>query len=209
MVDLRAERERRGMTVEEAATRAQIPLRFVAALEDPDNNPTPPGPFIHSYRRQYLEFLGVHEALPIADFETNAEYTVTTPTIPISEVPLTRLLIAAFVLTTLVVLGLRVIHAVNENPNTATAASEFPVAATPTAKLRIRAIETTWIVTRIDEHDSYRGFLAAEDHIDLQGNEIIELYASDLTNISIHYNGDRIEPLGNLTLGRRLVFIQD
>ena len=85
----------------------------------------------------------------------------------------------------------------------------LPQGAMPTSRLRIRAIEPTRITTRVDHKDSYSGRLPAGEIIDLEGAQRIEVFAADLTTIRITYNGERIEPLGNLSKPRRLVFVQD
>ena len=140
--------------------------------------------------------------------------------------PLTRLVFAGFVLTMALVLVLR-IAATLLGPTAASATAAEDMAATsaataaaveaaaqapaalPTARLRIRAVEDTRLRTAVDGVSSFKGTLPAREIIDLQGNERIEVWADNLTNILITYNGERIEPLGKLSEGRKLVFIQD
>lgn len=231
MVDLRARRERLGLSLEQASDRARIPAHYLAAMETGDREVLPSGPFRRGYQRQYLEFLGLDPNTPILEHtltsgleEPPHEPTQTqTITMALDEVPMGRLVMSGFVLTMVVVLLLRVLFELTgsaadiEVPTTADAeviAEEVPPenlspGAMPTSRLRIRAIEPSRISTRVDSQDSYRGTLPAGEIIDLEGREQIEVFASDLTTIRITYNGERIEPLGNLSKPRRLVFVQD
>jgi transcriptional regulator with XRE-family HTH domain len=223
VIHLRTERERQRLSLDEAAARARIPVRYVAALERGDDGVLPPGPFRRGYQRQYLESLGfdpdlVVVQLPAAELtEPGSEVDETaTLTMSLDEMPLWRLMLAGFLLTMAVVLSLRVasevIGPVDPEPELTAAAqqeAEQAPAALPTARLRVRAIEPTRLVTRVDGIDSFSGVLGANKVIDLEGREEIVVWAADLTTILITYNGERIEPLGNLSQSRRLVFIQE
>ncbi len=214
MVDLRAERERKGMSLDEVSAGARIPAHYLDALERGDHDVLPPGPFLRGYRRQYLEFLGFDpetETTASAPPPAEPEYTIT-GTVSFDEVPLIRLVMAGFVLTLVVVLGLRLTVELSGGPETAPAATAIADVAPlmpPSSRLRIRAIEPTAISTSVDDHESFSGTLPAGEIIDLEGSEVIEVWAADLTTILITYNGERIEPLGNLSRGRRLVFVLD
>ena len=229
MVDLRAAREQLGLSLDEASVQARIPARYLAAMESGDRSTLPPGPFRRGYQRQYLEFLGLDPESPILDRTLNSELpqepeeSTQTITMALDEIPLSRLMMSGFVLTMVVVLLLRVAFELTESlpeatdetiPEGEVAVAEEPppeLAPTvlPTSRLRIRAIEPTRITTRVDEQDSYAGTLPAGEVIDLEGRSSIEVFAADLTTIRITYNGERIEPLGNLSRPRRLVFVQE
>jgi len=219
VIHLRTERERLQLSLDEAAARARIPVRYVDALERGDDGVLPPGPFRRGYQRQYLESLGFdpdsaivhHPELPEEELDETGTITVS-----IDEMPLGRLVVAGFLLTMAVVLGLRVVAEFvgTEAAATETSAAEIEAAAIapaalPTARLRVRAIEPTRLKTKVDGLESFSGTLEANKVIDLEGRDEIEVWAADLTTILITYNGERIEPLGNLSQGRRLVFIQD
>lgn len=218
MIYLRTERERRQLSLEEAAAQARIPVRYVDALERGDEEILPPGAFRRAYQRQYLDSLGLDPDSPVApqplEPEQPEEEETRTITVSLEEIPLQRLVVAGFLLTMAVVLGLRVIAAYIDYTTPAEVAPDEMAAAIepstlPTAHLRVRAIEPTRLRTRVDGIDSFQGVLDANNLIDLEGREEIEVWAADLTSIIITYNGDRIEPLGNLSRGRRLVFIQE
>ncbi|MEL6348064.1 MAG: RodZ domain-containing protein [Myxococcota bacterium] len=232
MIDLRTERERKGLDTGEVSRSAGIPERYIIALESGDTATLPDGPFRRGYLKQYLEFLGFDPEYVLDDVSVPLEPTVEpeqtetgTLTYALEEVPLGRLVVAGFVLTMTVVLGLRVIGefvfaqtgiaasdiadvdpAVDEEDPTASITAPETL---PTARLRIRAIESTRLKTKVDGVESFSGVLPAREVIDLQGSEALEVWAADLTTIRITYNGERIEPLGNLSEDRRLVFLQD
>lgn len=250
MVSLRAERERQGLSLDEVAAHARIPIRYLAALERGDEGVLPPGPFQRGYQRQYLEFLGFDPETavlpPQEPLEDEPEEDPTSETLTITaaleDVPLWRLAFAGFVLTTLVVLALRVIatllgptlppeataaavdaaatlsdlgeaDAVGGAPEAGEGAGEgqgqgsADAASLPLARLRIRAVEDTRLRTAVDGVESFEGRLPAREFIDLEGSEKIEVWAEDLTNVLIHYNGEHIEPLGAISSSRKLVFV--
>ena len=197
-------------------------------MEDGDRATLPPGPFLRGYQRQYLEFLEFDPNSLVVDGlhppPVNDPDQTQTITMALDEVPLGRLVMSGFVLTMVVVLLLRLLfEATGTLPDTpslsdgvAPVTEEAPEAepilppeAMPTSRLRIRAIEPTRLNTRVDGEDSYRGTLPAGEIIDLEGRQRIEVFSADLTTIRITYNGERIEPLGNLSKPRRLVFVQD
>ena len=45
--------------------------------------------------------------------------------------------------------------------------------------------------------------------MDFQGQERVALEVADLNKVQITYNQETLEPLHNLSRGRRLVFIRD
>jgi transcriptional regulator with XRE-family HTH domain len=213
MIDLRAERERQNLSLEEAAARARIPVRYVDALERGDEDILPASAFRIAYQRQYLDSLGLDPDSPVG-VPLLEEPTMTT-TMQIDEMPLGRLVVAGFLLTMAVVLSLRVASEFTGTSPSASVSEEAaepdPIAqvALPTSRLRLRAIEDTHLSTRVDGFDSFDGVLPAKEILDLDSRQRIEVWVSDLTTVRITYNGDRIEPLGNLSHGRRLVFIQE
>lgn len=213
MIHLRAERERQNLSLDEAAARARIPVRYVDALERGDEEILPAGAFRSAYQRQYLDSLGIDPNSPVV-VPLPEEPTMTTTT-QLDEMPLARLVVAGFLLTMAIVLSLRVASEFTDTSPQASAPEEVAEpsleaqVALPTSRLRLRAIEDTRVSTRVDGFDSFDGVLPAKEILDLDSRQKIEVWVSDLTTIRITYNGERIEPLGNLSHGRRLVFIQD
>ncbi|NOY24556.1 MAG: helix-turn-helix domain-containing protein, partial [Oligoflexia bacterium] len=58
IMDLRQERRRRGLSLEQVAQRSRIPVQYLRALETGHYTDVPQGPFLDGYQRQYREFLG-------------------------------------------------------------------------------------------------------------------------------------------------------
>jgi cytoskeletal protein RodZ len=272
MLDLRRERERRGMSLEQASGRSRIPVRYLMALEN--GTAAQVGP-MRDWRQRYVTFLGLREAeaiptedrrgpevAPAAEPEeepsADPEHTSTTATIPRhEELPVGRLLMSGFVLTLLALLCLKlgalildmsaeneVTQAVAEAaaprdaPATAAALvstevaapSTGPVAAVPVTEapvtevpvtevkaalakgfqqIRVRAVEPTRVQIKAGEVIKHRGLLEAGEAVDVESEETVILEIADLTQVVVHQNGARIEPLHNLSKGRRLVFLAD
>ena len=192
---LRRERERRGLAYDDVARLARIPVRYVKALEDGDLQALPAGPFRNGYRRQYLEFLELDEQDLIATERALAP-----------EIPALRLTLGGFAVTALLVVGLRVgASAVDwiEQPSAPQATAAKSVASQIVA---VRAIDATTITVRVDEDEAEKVPLGPNETRVLQGRDRVEVDAQDLTRVVVTYNGERVEPLGNISRGRRLVF---
>lgn len=224
---LRRERERRGLTLDEVAEGARVPRQYLIALEEDDTDTLPPGPFLRSYRSQYLQFLGIDPAtwadrgatgsagpggdaspaLRPLDADLPAEPTATV-TIPRSdELPVGRLVFLAFLLTLAIVLALRV-------GSTVADPSDEPeptpvVAGEATQTIRVRAVEPTPVSVETDDSYHHTGVLGAGEVVEVESALPITVEVGDLTQVVIQHNGVRIEPLHNLSHPRRLVFIPE
>lgn len=142
---------------------------------------------------------------------------------------------AAMVIITLLLMQIihRVTDAPAETPETPEAVAEGeappvePVAELPAAPpaplvpdsesgLRISAVEPVKVRVEIDGVERYDAVLCAsldttcEERVlkfPLAAEMAVEV--ADLTRLRVSYNGARVEPLGNLSASRRLVFIDD
>jgi transcriptional regulator with XRE-family HTH domain len=218
VTELRYERERRGWSLDDVASRTRIPRQYLEALEDGNHEVLPPGPFFRGYLRQYLEFLGEEVS---EDERTEAQQDVvdeviegqvaraTSAAMESSQgVPLTRLVIAGFVLTLAMTLALQVNHRLNAPTIVPTAHGPI-VAMGPPHKVNVYAIEDVEVEVTIDGHTSYNDTLRGTNGMEFQATNRLELDISDLTRVRLQYNNKRIEPLGSLSRGRRLVFIHE
>ena len=61
----------------------------------------------------------------------------------------------------------------------------------------------------IDGKVAYNDRLQGTKGVEFEAANRLELDISDLTRVRLHYNDKRIEPLGSLSRGRRLVFIHE
>lgn len=218
MIDLRHEREARGLSLDDVAERARIPRRYIEAMETGDTATLPPGPFLRGYRRQYLEFLDLPpDAITTLDEVAPLEPEPERPlpvysssdlsqTFPVSsELPVGKLVVAGFVLCAVVVLGLKVGATIMEDR--ATADDAVPVSGAIPQKVTVRAIENTRVDVFADESWHHQGTLPGGESVSLESTLPIELTVGDLTLVVVHHNGKRIDPLHDLSTSRRLVFV--
>lgn len=84
------------------------------------------------------------------------------------------------------------------------------------AGLRIAAIEPVGLKVEADGQVLYQGVLCAGPPPDCAQSTVsfatarsLSVEVADLTRVRVIYNGARVEPLGNLSASRRLVFIDD
>lgn len=321
-VDLRVERERRGLTLDQVADRARIPRHYLAALETGDLQDLPKGPFLQSYRRQYLAFLGLPPGaeiqipvpstaaprpvpaaarpVPVASSEPapRAEPPARPEPAPRAEpaprpepalraepaarpeprpslgptlldeptldagdddgrtrtitrqydtVPVVRLVLAGFLVTMALVLTMKLLSGlvdraaesgaaqavaataelVTPKPDDAEEAPEpeaeaeapppveepddedLAAAPTPGMRVHLRAHDRVKVAVDLDGTVAFDGWIEAGERHDFHGAERIAVEVSDLTRLTMAYNGDKVEPLGNLSHPRRLVFVAD
>jgi cytoskeletal protein RodZ len=80
-------------------------------------------------------------------------------------------------------------------------------AALPGQVVRVRAIEPVRIQAWAGDTLTHRGMLRAGKVLELQSEETIAVAIGDLTRVRLSLDGERIEPLHNLSNRRRLVFV--
>lgn len=211
MRDLQRERERLGLSREEVAAQTRIPLKYVIALEDAEDTGKNPPPFLFGYRRQYEGFLDT-----LGDGEVPAAAAGPAPYVraePAEEVepeeaprpfPVARLVLGGFLVTLALVLAVKIGSTLLERGPAGPAEPEFPI-----QKVDLRAIEPTRVTVIADGVTLFSGTLEPGATRTFEGRERLSVDTSDLTRLTVRHDGARIEPLGNLTYGRRLVFIQE
>lgn len=123
---LRQERERRGLSLAEVADRCRIPQHFIEAIESGNADQVPKGPFFEVYRRRYQEFLAIPEAESAsirprleprahgaadetADDPEGELGQTRTITRQYDSVPLIRLVLAGFLITVALILGMKLV----------------------------------------------------------------------------------------------------
>lgn len=219
MIDLRHEREARGLSQVDVAERARIPRRYIEAMESGDTATLPPGPFLRGYRRQYLEFLDLppdaittldevlplepeaHRPLPVYNSSDMSQ------TFPVSaEIPVGKLIIAGLLLCAVVLMGLRVGAVVLETQGSIDDEA-VPVVDATSQKVTVRAIENTRVDIFADESWHHQGTLPGGETITLESSLPIEVSVGDLTRVIVNHDGERIDPLHDLSTSRRLVFV--
>lgn len=211
MRDLKRERERLGLSRESVAASARVPLRSLAALEDGTPPGSPPPPFLTGYRRKVEAWLDAQQGGAVQPGEGEVRpYVRPEPEAAEAEapapegVPIARLVIGGFVATLAVVLVFKVGAAALSRPPAPPTEPEIPV-----QKVELRAIEPTRVAVRADGKTLFSGTLEPGAAQTFEGRGRLEVDTSDLTRVSVRHNGERLEPLGNLSSARRLVFIQE
>ncbi len=128
---------------------------------------------------------------------------------------LKRTAVGAAAIVLIALLALKVASRLLEPDELAEPGAELVVEpASPDAGVRIRAHEPVRVHVQVDGETSFRGTLCngQGDHgcgFDVPAAKEIAVELSDLTRAQVSYNGRRIEPLGNLSAPRRLVFVDD
>lgn len=212
MRDLKRERERLGLSREEVAAQTRIPLRYVDALEEAQDAAANPPPFLFGYRRQYESFLDSLSDGAVPSAESGPAPYVRAEVPPEVEaeveaprrVPVARLVLGGFLATLIIALVGKLSVTLADRPATPPPEPEIPV-----QKLELRAIEPTKVTVEADGQTLFTGTLEPGAARTFEGRERISVDASDLTRLAVRHEGLRIEPLGNLSYGRRLVFIQE
>ncbi|MDP2305373.1 MAG: DUF4115 domain-containing protein [Pseudomonadota bacterium] len=198
--DLREARGRMGLSIEDAAQRARIPLRYLEALERDDLAIFGKGPFALGYTRQYRRFLSLPDApLPVAEPET--EQTLPTQTAPI--IPSRPRLVALGVAVALT-LGLALLVG-----RTAMDAEEPQVGIAPDQVVLLTTGEPLRATIVADGREVFKGALAAGQQQRFEAHDRLELDLARLNGVGVIYNGRTLKPLGAQSRPRRLVFIDD
>jgi hypothetical protein len=78
-----------------------------------------------------------------------------------------------------------------------------------TAVVKVRGIERQRVRIEVDGAPFFSGLLRAGESQETPPAHEISVELPDLTRSVVIYNGARVQPLGKLTAGRRLVFIDD
>ncbi|MSQ01183.1 MAG: helix-turn-helix domain-containing protein [Myxococcales bacterium] len=82
MSELRAARERAGLTLAQVQERTRISTKWLDALERGDTASFPPGPFLAGYTKQYRSFLALPEAVAVAATARPAPVVMSAPSGP-------------------------------------------------------------------------------------------------------------------------------
>ncbi len=216
MKDLRGERRLRNLSLEQVAESTSIPADILASLEAEPDAQLRPGSTIARWREQYVAFLQQRPAVLPEPVPTDnpPEPTETTTLITGASlrtpVGLARALGLGVAVAVLVLLGLRVASVLLERPPDGEPGEAVAVEPELVAhELNVRAIEPSRIVVEVDGEPRHDGVLPARQSLRFTAERELALFVPDLTRVKIRYNGEVLRPLGNLSAGRRLVFIDD
>ena len=117
----------------------------------------------------------------------------------------------AVALLAIVVLGLNVLDHLMEPAQVVDPESLEGVVSEPST-LVVSATERVDVRIEADGEELFDGVICSDcdtDRVEATANNELAVELSDLTRARVIYNGRRVEPLGNLSAPRRLVFIDD
>jgi hypothetical protein len=198
--DLREARARMGLSIQDAALRARIPLRYLEALERGDMTVFGKGPFAVGYTRQYRRFLSLPDA-PLPAAEPEPEQTLPTQTAPL--IP-SRPRLLALGAAVIIVLGLTLLvgrTAMDEGEPQVGVAADQVVLLTSSEPLRATIVA--------DGREVFKGALAPGQQQRFEAHDRLVLDLARLNGVGVVYNGRTLKPLGAQSRPRRLVFIDD
>jgi transcriptional regulator with XRE-family HTH domain len=100
------------------------------------------------------------------------------------------------------------------SPEPAPLVPEAPDAAPPAAdpgvhRVNLRTVHPVKVRAEVDGQVLHDGLVEGSQALEFAGSGEIILDIGDLSRVTLEYNGQRIEPLHNLTASRRLVFVRD
>ncbi len=215
MRDIRREREERGLTLRQAADATGIPIDILASLEAEADAQLRPGSTIARWRKKYVAYLQEQALEPspapfVPEVDDDPPEPTETTTIlsgPFKgPMPLLRALVGGSVLALAVVMGLWLAAGLLEPEQQVEQAASAKAAV---HKVSIRAIEPTSLRVEADGKELHDAVLHPRRPLSFEAHEVLALDIPDLTRVRIRYNGAILRPVGNLSAGRRLVFIDD
>ena len=215
MNELRHERERRGWSLDDVASRTRIPRTYIEALEDGNHEVLPPGPFFRGYLRQYLEFLGedveertdAEQSTLDAQIEGTVAMATSAAMATSQHIPLIRLVMTGFVLTIAIVLAMQVGHRISSHGTVGP--NGVPLPAGPPHHLAVHAIEDVHLLVSADGKTTFDQTLRGGSSAKFDAANTLAVDISELGQVRLTYNDKRIEPLGSLSRERRLVFLHE
>ena len=76
-------------------------------------------------------------------------------------------------------------------------------------RLVVRGVETQHTEVVVDGEIFFSDRLSGGESVEPPAGRVVSVQIPDLTRVTVIYNGTRVRPLGKLTSGRKLVFVND
>lgn len=218
--DLRHEREVRALSLRQVSEATGIPMDILASLEAEPDAMLRPGSTIARWREEYERYLARQpQVAPPAPVEPAGEAREPTETTALLSGAAFRgprgvgRAVALGVAVAVVVALVFQITSLLMDPGQASsergAAAEVAAAGPMAHRLSIRAVEPTRLRVEADGAVVQDGVLPARTSLEFEARERLVVDLPDLTGVRMRYNDRALTPLGNLSTGRRLVFIDD
>ena len=215
--DLRHEREVRSLSLRQVSEATGIPMDILASLEAEPGAVLRPGSTIARWREEYERYLGrqpVPRPAPLPDGAPGEHRERTETTALLSGAAfrspqgLWRAMALGALAAVLVAVSVRAASLLLERSQAT--APEAAVATEPAVHhLSVRAVEPTRLWVEADGAVVQDGVLPARTSLEFEARERLVVQIPDLTRVRMRYNERALTPLGNLSAGRRLVFIDD
>ncbi len=225
---LRLAREARGISLREISEQTRISTRYLEAIETGDLKRLPGGIFNRSFIKAYARHVGYDENEALDAYARTARELGASPdevtTTPFkshvytdgsgSRSPIITIILTGIILAILALGGYAAVHWYQRReasrnstpasaPPTQKAASNAPTPAPASTEfvIQLRALDTVWIKTRLDEEVAREGNLVAGDIREFKPNQILSIkYAkSKAKSLELTINGRPAKVVGEST----------
>jgi transcriptional regulator with XRE-family HTH domain len=199
---LRALREARGLSVEDAARATRIPVAHVDAIEAGRFDDLPEGPYRAGLLRAYAAWLDVTPDPAVLDRLAAEAGEAPPPRTPLWAI---RILAAGLC----VVLLAAVVWTLRRDllPVTSEAPAIAPNA--PDQRVSVLARRTTHLRVLVDGAVVLDRAVPGGERVEVAGHRSVEVALEGADAARVEYNGELVVPQGRQDLPRRLVFIDD
>ncbi len=214
---LRAARQERGLTLEDAERGTRIRRQFLEALEADDYQQLPPPVYVRGFIRTYARWLGLDAEEVVSLFPSRPTTPEFRPlaTVRNPESAWTGRLLVGLVVVALLILGYGVVRlagSVGPVPAPVTgglpgptppppAPTQPPPAPTPTpvvdqVQVQLRVVERAWVAVTVDNQQVFQGILEVGDTRTWTGRQRVAIRCGNAGGVEVYLNGRRLGLLG-------------
>ena len=224
---LRTRREALQLSLDDVSDVTRISVENLSALEEDRSHELPEGPYQRAFLRAYDEYLlqeeersGVRpaplfatEPQPNVNQSVRSESDDTAHMVQGQGTTLRWVAVVVGVLV-LIVFSWRGVDPFGERLEgdagvVAAGSQQAAPADLGKQELSMRALRNTEVAVIVDGSPQFEGVLVGGQKMAFEGRAKIEVMLQAVGDVSLHFNGEKIMPLGNQDEPRRLVFIDD
>ncbi|MER3449614.1 MAG: hypothetical protein C4315_07550 [Chloroflexota bacterium] len=213
---LRAARQERGLTLEDAEQGTRIRREFLEALEADAYERLPAPVYVRGFIRVYARWLGLDPEQVVGLYPirpTTPEFRPL-PTVRNPESAWPGRLLVGLVVVALVVLGYGVVRLAGSagpapaptvgglpGPTSAPAPTRPPPPPTPTpavdqVQVQLRVVERAWVAVTVDNQQVFQGILEVGDTRTWTGRQRVAIRCGNAGGVEVYLNGRRLGLLG-------------
>ncbi len=210
---LRAARQERGLSLEDAERGTRIRRELLEALEADDYPRLPPSVYVRGFIRTYARWLGLDPEEVVGLFPGSPTVPEFRPlaTVRNPEPTWAGRFLAGLVVVALLVLGYGVVKlAGTAGPVPAPAGLPAPTTApaptpppqpTPTpvvdqVQVQLRVVERAWVAVTVDNQQVFQGILEVGDTRTWTGRQRVAIRCGNAGGVEVYLNGRRLGLLG-------------